>query len=380
MMRKEISLWIMWGLIIFGLSMTALCLIMAKPAHATTWFNPVPNTLVNGTIGLSAQVNADYNSIIADGNAANTNLLAQIAALGPGGLPAGAVVAFNLTCPTGFALADGVQGRPDARGLYIRGLDNQAGRDPNRVLASYQADQIQNHFHNVIINASLYLTPIITNSGSGSPAAPVVVGAGSGTNIMANPSGGVETRPASIVLNYCINNTIGVGASPFSPPPRVLSNLVVPDANVMMANFNRIISDGNAAFNVLQAAITAASGLAAMPAGAVVPFNLTICPSGWVVADGTGGTVDMRGRFARITTGSPAVGTVQADQFIDHTHTITGPFVVSSSGTQAVCCATAGVNPVISNVIYMSVLGAIGANVGTETRPKNVALLYCQKS
>lgn len=379
-MRKEFSFWVMWSLLIFGLALIVICLIIAKPAKATTWFNPVPNTLVNGATGLSAQVDANYNSIIADGNAANTNLLAQIAALGPGGLPAGAVVAFNSVCPTGFALADGKQGRPQAEGLYIRGLDNQAGRDPNRVLGSYQADQIQNHFHSLVPVVTNFITTILIKRGTAQFSAFLPSLIFPGTSTMISPIGGTETRPASIVYNYCINNNIGTSINPFSPSPQLLSNLIVPDANVMMADYNQIISDGNIAFNKIQAAITAAGAFTPMPAGAVVPFNLAVCPSGWVAADGTGGTVDMRGRFARITTGTPSVGTVQTDQFIDHTHTVVGTYLNGTPDGNFSITPNTGTLDTLSGYSFMSVLDATGANVGTETRPQNVAQLYCQKS
>jgi len=37
----------------------------------------------------------------------------------------------------------------------------------------------------------------------------------------------------------------------------------------------------------------------AAPAGFVGAFMLTACPSGWIPADGTNGTPDLRGRFVR---------------------------------------------------------------------------------
>jgi hypothetical protein len=36
-----------------------------------------------------------------------------------------------------------------------------------------------------------------------------------------------------------------------------------------------------------------------MPIGAVVAFNTATCPSGWVAADGTSSTPDLRGEFIR---------------------------------------------------------------------------------
>lgn len=36
-----------------------------------------------------------------------------------------------------------------------------------------------------------------------------------------------------------------------------------------------------------------------VPPGAVMAFNLSACPTGWSIANGTGGTPDLRGEFIR---------------------------------------------------------------------------------
>ena len=72
--------------------------------------------------------------------------------------PAGAIMAFNLTsCPGGWDAADGSGGRPDLRGMFLRGLNNfgtgprsDGKEDPDgasRVLGEYQDDQMQSHTH-----------------------------------------------------------------------------------------------------------------------------------------------------------------------------------------------------------------------------------------
>jgi len=165
----------------------------------------------------------------------------------------------------------------------------------------------------------------------------------------------------------------------FSSPPETLVNQTTTDATKMMTNFNRIVSDGNTTFNAFEAQIAAISGGgAATPAGAVVPFNLSVCPSGWIPSDGTAGTRDMRAYFARATGGSPAIGTFQAAQFVDHTHTIMGSYVTSISGMNS--NAFTGAIPRMSGAPSITLGAPTGANVGSETRPKNVALLYCQKT
>jgi len=167
------------------------------------------------------------------------------------------------------------------------------------------------------------------------------------------------------------------GAQYFSSPPETLVNQTTTDATKMMTNYNRIVSDGNTTFNAFEAQLAALGG-AGTPAGAVTFFNLSACPSGWIPSDGTAGTRDMRGYFARATGGSPAVGTFQAAQFVDHGHTIFGTFVTGLTGSSNFANTGGVVRASGGNLVT---LGApTGANVGSETRPKNVALLYCQKT
>jgi hypothetical protein len=170
------------------------------------------------------------------------------------------------------------------------------------------------------------------------------------------------------------------GAQYFSSPPETLVNQTTTDATKMMTNFNRIVSDGNTTFNAFEAQIAAISGGgAATPAGAVVPFNLSACPSGWISSDGTAGTRDMRAYFARATGGSPAVGTFQAGQFVDHTHTIIGTYVTGFPNGSSANANSGGILR-MSGAPSMTLGAPSGANVGSETRPKNVALLFCQKT
>ncbi|MBE7440022.1 MAG: hypothetical protein HS115_16335 [Spirochaetales bacterium] len=68
----------------------------------------------------------------------------------------------------------------------------------------------------------------------------------------------------------------------------------------------------------------------AAPEGALMGFHLASCPSGWILADGTNGTPDLRGRFlrgrdpgnatSRDPDGDRATGTAQEDAFQGHRH------------------------------------------------------------
>jgi len=124
-----------------------------------------------------------------------------------------------------------------------------------------------------------------------------------------------------------------------------------------------------------------------VPAGAVMAFNLNICPGGWVPSDGTNGTVDLRGVFVRgmesfnggatasttadpDRTGSATLGSYQSDQFLSHTHAYNNNrsnWMGHGNGA----------------AFTYSIPGADSLTTsagGTETRPKNRALLYCQKT
>jgi hypothetical protein len=115
--------------------------------------------------------------------------------------------------------------------------------------------------------------------------------------------------------------------------------------------------------------------MADLPVGSVMPFNLSACPSGWVAADGTGGTPDLRGEFIRgldsgrgIDTGR-VLGSAQIDMFKSHTHNSS---VYGPGGAAAYLAST-------YNSYFDATTQVTGATGGTETRPRNVALLYCMK-
>lgn len=116
-----------------------------------------------------------------------------------------------------------------------------------------------------------------------------------------------------------------------------------------------------------------------VPSGAVMSFYLNSCPSGWKAADGSPGTPDLRGQFVRglndFGTGTRIdgkqdpdgaariLGDYQSDELKSHNHSgtvITGSGATGSSGSARR-------------------YGSIGYTGGSETRSKNVALIYCVK-
>ena len=137
-----------------------------------------------------------------------------------------------------------------------------------------------------------------------------------------------------------------------------------------------------------------------VPAGAIMAFAMNAAPTGWLAANGalvstteyaslfaaigytyggSGGSFnlpDLRGYFVRGSgtnsdgSASGTFGAKQQDDIESHTHTTgeTGTGVTS--------------NAVLSTgTIFVSGNGAnaTGATGGTETRPKNIAMLYCIK-
>lgn len=138
-------------------------------------------------------------------------------------MPAGTVLAFaGQNAPPGFLLCDGssflrssytslfaVIGTtygavdathfnvPDLRGEFIRGLDNGRNVDSGRALGTAQADDFKSHTHPVNIDG--YVT-----RGSGSSGGVAWSQGAYGTTT--NATGGTETRPRNVAMNYIIKS------------------------------------------------------------------------------------------------------------------------------------------------------------------------------
>ena len=149
------------------------------------------------------------------------------------------------------------------------------------------------------------------------------------------------------------------------------------------------------------------------PSGAVMYFNLSSCPAGWVLADGTNGTNDLRGAFLRSLDlgkgrdelgGGRTLGSYQEMSFGSHFHSgstgsagshshrvidetlgraATG-FIAASAGNPAGFTILNNMGWYHANLITQTGGGhshtlSISATGGVETRPRNIALLTCQK-
>jgi hypothetical protein len=156
-----------------------------------------------------------------------------------------------------------------------------------------------------------------------------------------------------------------------NPLPFIFQNGTIADATQVNADFAQILANVNA-----NAVPVAAGNL--VPAKAVMAFNLSACPVGWKLADGSAGTVDLRGNFIRGWSpggsGDPGrvLGSFQGDQLQDHQHNYNNPGgSLSYQGGGFFAFNFSATTPT-SNPIT--------GNHGTETRPVNRALLYCQKT
>lgn len=224
-------------------------------------------------------------------------------------------------------------------------------------------------------------------------------------------TGTLSVTGASTLGNVSIGGTLGVtGAATFTAIP---SCAVAPTTANHLTNKTYVDAGATSAQN-------AAVALAAPPS-AVMAFARQTAPSGWLPCDGAAvsrttyaalfaaiGTTfgsgdgsstfnvpDMRGYFARGSgtnsdgTASGTFGAKQTDDIKPHTHNINDPSHQHVSfgdvgGGGSTLAAGAGYNVTSTNVTSASGTGITvlntGTNIGTEVRPKNIALLYCIKT
>ncbi len=91
---------------------------------------------------------------------------------------------------------------PDLRGEFIRGFDNSRGVDSGRTFGSWQVDDFKSHRHNFNYNSSMGYGP---SWGPSSTLAQATYSGLTYTNNNTNTNtGGVETRPRNIAMNYII--------------------------------------------------------------------------------------------------------------------------------------------------------------------------------
>ena len=168
---------------------------------------------------------------------------------------------------------------------------------------------------------------------------------------------------------------------------------------------NEIGADSVTTNAIADGSVTSAklnSSVIFVPTGAIMAFAINSAPTGWLAANGasvstttyaalfaaigytyggSGGSFnlpDLRGYFVRGSgtnsdgTASGAFGAKQADSFRQHTHsTLMGQANGSSTG-----CYSGGAQTAFGNECGTRDTTYAG---GTETRPANIAMLYCIK-
>ncbi len=214
----------------------------------------------------------------------------------------------------------------------------------------------------------------------------------------------------SVFANTTNNSASGTSLS-VSGTNKFVGNLGTGLAAVTLSAGNGLTLTAN---NDILAISQASSGV---PTGAIMPFYLTSAPSGWIACDGStisnsgptaalyaaiGGTLpDLRGYFVRGVgtntdgTTSGLLGIKQTDTFKSHAHTGTA----ASAGAHTHQYYKISVGGAVAN----SSIGWAGINTGgsanaatgsagdhshtlalnntgdSETRPRNIAFLYCIK-
>lgn len=128
-------------------------------------------------------------------------------------------------------------------------------------------------------------------------------------------------------------------------------------------------------------------GAGSTPEGMYAFFHATECPSGWTLADGQNGTLDMRGKFVRGVGGNSAeLGEVQGDAI----RNITGSFHLGRRGgadgasgaftrrSNANAASSAGSRYSAAKWVEFDASQVVPT--ADENRPVNIALLACKSN
>ena len=123
-------------------------------------------------------------------------------------------------------------------------------------------------------------------------------------------------------------------------------------------------------------------GSGSIPPGAIMAFDLTTCPSGWSEYTAA------RGRFLRgidngagnDPAGTRSPGNVQDDAFQGHWHSLPNNVMGRFGSSDTIDTANSN-SSYVSNTTDPISDGVNGApRTAPETRPKNVAVLFCRKN
>lgn len=211
-----------------------------------------------------------------------------------------------------------------------------------------------------------------------SSAATTDLGASGSTNVSVTGSATITSFGSSASTIYPIYRVISAGTATLTNS----SSLVLPGGgNISMQSGDSFTAayQGTGVWQVLS--YTRLADTPFVPSGAVMAFNLSACPAGWSAANGSGGTVNLVGYFIRgldtggvVDPGGRTLGSVEAHAVQNHSHSIS-PNSVLVGGGAYLGTGSVGFVPGTISVGNMN-----SGNAASETRPVNVALLYCQKN
>lgn len=179
-----------------------VCLFgLATPGYCQT-FTPVPFIFIFGQPANASQVQADFQSIVNNGNAVANSIEAQIDAVTPP--VSGTLMYFNLgSCPAAWTIVTALGT------AFMRGLDLGRGQDTTGTgILGNELTTVQDHTHATGPGATALGTVSVS---AGGPANTPYVSAATAT-ITPNSGGvtgataGSEARPKNVSLLLCQKN------------------------------------------------------------------------------------------------------------------------------------------------------------------------------
>jgi len=139
----------------------------------------------------------------------------------------------------------------------------------------------------------------------------------------------------------------------------------------------------NGTLNLTETTVVGFSSGDIIPSGAVMAFNLTICPIGWSPADGTSGNPDLRGEFIRGLDDGRGIdsGRVLASWQNFQSTPYDEIKINSNSYGSFIGGPLNGITAAPSVDTASYTIDRVEKNYRDEfeTRPRNIALLYCVK-
>lgn len=235
--------------------------------------------------------------------------------------------------------------------------------------------------------ASLGFTPV--NKAGDTGVGSLALGVGSTLTLAADPAAALQASTKQYVDTGLATKQASLGFTPINKAGDTgVGSLTIGAGNTLTLAADPALPLQASTKAYVDAQVVSA-GPSLVPAGAVMAFYRSTPPTGWLecngqsvaaypnlVALGIINAPDLRGEFVRGwdngkgTDPGRALGTSQADEFKSHTHQAKGADILTGS----------------SNAFWWDA-GNSGAATrttlatgGSETRPRNIALMYCIKT